>query len=684
MSAKQTFINLSTLLWNLFWVYVCYSVCRLVFLLTNNNIYGDLQLDYIFHLFKSGLVFDSSAICYTNSLIILMFLFPLHLKERKTFYKVAHWIYFILNSICVIANMCDVVYFPFTGKRTTASVFSEFANEGAGNMANIFIDQGLEHWPVVVTGLLLIVSLWFCFKTPYKAEKPVESNSKKQLAGYYVCQLATLGFCGWLSVCMMRGGFTHAVRPITISNANQYVETPTEAGLVLNTPFALIRTIDKKPFTVPDYMPDNEAAKYYSPIHKPAKDLMAALDSNAFYKDIPLRTKDGKQMNVVVLILESFSKQHIGFYNKVKNECGEYGSKETFTPFLDSLLTNCGMTFRHSYANGRKSIEGMPSVLSSIPNFVEPFFLTPASMNRLSGMARELTENKGYSTAFFHGAERGSMGFEAFAKATGFQQNFSREEFKKDPNYNGDDDFDGTWAIWDEEFLQFSADRFSELKPPFMTAIFTASSHTPFDVPERYVGKFKKGKAPIQECVMYSDNALRQFFNKVKKMPWYENTLFVITADHVSGQVDPFYKSTLGYYCVPIIFYAPGIPELRGYDEETIVEQADIMPTVLTLLGYDKQYIAFGQDILTTPRSEKVALHWVPEFQGYEYVKGDYAVHFDCQNITAVYRFKTDPLQKTNLVSKLPKEQLTQFDREIKSYIQQYMQRMNDNKLVIK
>lgn len=612
-----------------------------------------------------------------------MFLFPLHHKERRGFYRVAHWIYFVLNSICVVANMCDAVYFPFTGKRTTGSVFSEFAHEGAGNMANIFIDQGLEHWPVVVVGFLLIASFWFAFKSPYKSEKKAEINSRKPLAGYYACQMVALGFCGWLCVCMMRGGFTHAVRPITISNANQYVDNPNEAGLVLNTPFSLIRTIDKKPFIVPNFMPNSEAVKYFTPIHKPAGDIKASLDSTAFYKDIPLRTKDGKPMNVVVLIMESFSKQHIGYYNNVKDECGKYGKKETFTPFLDSLLTNCSMTFRHSYANGRKSIEGMPSVLSSIPNFVEPFFLTPASMNKLSGMARELSENKGYSTAFFHGAERGSMGFEAFAKATGFQHNYSREEFKTDPNYNGDDDFDGTWAIWDEEFLQFSADHFSDLKPPFMTAIFTASSHTPFDLPERYVGKFRKGRVPIQECVMYSDNALRQFFNKAKKQPWYENTLFVITADHVSGQVDPFYKSTLGYYCVPIIFYAPGFPELRGYDEETIVEQADIMPTVLTLLGYDKPYVAFGQDILTTPRSEKIALHWVPEFQGYEFVKGDYAVHFDCEKITAVYEFKKDPLQKTNLISRFPKDKLQQFDSEIKSYIQQYMTRMDENKLTL-
>ena len=112
-------------------------------------------------------------------------------------------------------------------------------------------------------------------------------------------------------------------------------------------------------------------------------------------------------------------------------------------PFLSELAQK-GMTFEYSYSSGRKSIDGMPSVLSSIPSFVEPFFLTPASMNDLSGIAGELSRNKGYTSAFFHGAENGSMGFQAFAKATGFQEYYGRTEYNQDPRYHGDDDFDGT------------------------------------------------------------------------------------------------------------------------------------------------------------------------------------------------------------------------------------------------
>ena len=446
------------------------------------------------------------------------------------------------------------------------------------------------------------------------------------------------------------------------SNANQYVNVPAETGIVLNTPFSIYRTLSKKPMIVPNYMSDAEAAQYFSPIHE-------ANDSVAF-----------QPKNVVVIILESFSKQHMGYYNPTLRG----GAYRKFTPFIDSLITHGAMTWQYSYANGRKSIEGMPSTLSSLPNYIEPLFLTPASLNSMSGLARELGENEGYQTAFFHGAQNGSMGFQAFARATGFQQYFGRTEYNQDSNYNGDDDFDGTWAVWDEEFLQFYSDRMSEMKQPFMTAVFTASSHTPYALPERYKGVFPKGEEQLEESIAYTDHALRLFFAKARRQPWFQNTLFVITADHTSRQIDPFYTTSLGYYCVPIIFYAPSDTTLHGYDMQHVVEQVDIMPTVLGYLHYDHPYLAFGKDMLNTPAEETFALHWVPESNGYEFVKGNYALEFDGNKVTAAYRFRTDSVLRDNVLTTMPKDTLQQMTKQMKSVIQQYMQRMTTDKLTIK
>ncbi len=651
-------IPLIAALWDLVVAYIAYTLCRGVFLILNWSLYAStLTWGHCIKLFGAGLLFDTPAILYTNAIIMVMFLLPLHWKERPVYYRVARWIYTIVNSIAVYMNLMDCVYFPFTGKRTTTSVFAEFSNESTGEMLKIFGGQFLSHWYLVLLAALVTWAFWKLFRPiPKSVERPTHKPQ------YYTIQVISLFVTVPLCIAAIRGGVTKSTRPITISNANQYVNRPAETGIVLNTPFSIFRTLKKTPFVVPNYMSDEEASAIYTPLHQPN-------DSAAF-----------TPRNVVVLILESFSKQHIGFYNKTLRNGNYHG----FTPFLDSLITDGAMTYRYSYANGRKSIEGMPSVLSSLPNFVEPLFLTPASLNVMSGLARELGENKGYTTAFFHGAQNSSMGFHAFARATGFQRYYGREEYNADPNFHGDDDFDGTWAIWDEEFFQFYAQQMSIMKEPFMTALFSASSHDPFVVPEKYKGRFPQGESPLQECIAYTDYALKRFFEEASKQPWFKNTLFVITADHVSQQIDPFYCTTLGNYCVPIILYAPGDPLLHGYDEQQVVEQIDIMPTVLSYLHYDKPYIAFGRDMISGQANDGFALHWLPESSSYEYVWGDYALQFDGKEVTSAYAFRTDSTFSHNVLGTIPPATRNRMERHMKSFIQQYMQRMTTDQLVIK
>ena len=644
------------LLWNLLVVYCAYTLCRAVFLALNWHLFsGTMAFGHGIELFGAGLLFDTPAILYTNAVILLMFLLPLHWKERPAFYRAARWIYTIVNSIAVYMNLMDCVYFPFTGKRTTTSVFAEFSGESTSEMLKIFAGQFISHWYLVLLAALVTWAFWKLFR-------PIPGHVKKPatLPRYYLWRTLALLAAVPLCIGAIRGGFTKATRPITISNANQYVNRPAETGIVLNTPFPIFRTLKKTPFAVPDYMSDEEALTLYTPLHQPE-------DSASF-----------TPRNVVVLILESYSKQHFGFYNKALRG----GTYKGFTPFLDSLITTSTMTYRYSYANGRKSIEGMPSVLSSLPNFVEPLFLTPASLNAMSGLARELGENKGYTTAFFHGAQNGSMGFQAFARATGFQRYYGRAEYNADPNFNGDEDFDGTWAIWDEEFFQYFAQQMNQMKEPFMTALFSASSHDPFVIPEKYKGRFPQGERPLQQCIAYTDYALKRFFQTASRQAWFKNTLFVITADHVSQQIDPFYCTTLGNYCVPIILYAPGDASLHGYDQERIVEQIDIMPTVLDYLHYDKPYIAFGRSMLG--QDEGFALHWLPESSGYEFVWGDYALQFDGKQVTSAYAFRTDSTFSRDILGTMPPATLDHMQRMMKSVIQQYMQRMTTDNLTVK
>lgn len=588
----------------------------------------------------AGLKFDTTAILYLNCWMLLGFLLPLHLKERKDFYKVMRWMFVVINFIGITANLCDCAYFPFTGRRTTWSVLQEFGGES--NIFTILVHEALPYWYLIIAGIIFTWLLWKGFS------QPVERLHEKfgKLWYYYAVQIVYLLIAVTLTLGGIRGGFTTAVRPITISNANQYVNHAVDASIVLNTPFSIFRTIGDKPFIERNYMPMDEAQAIYTPLHTPA-------DSVQF-----------SPMNVVVLILESFGKQ---------------ASARGFMPFIDSMAQK-GRSFEYSYANGRKSIDGMPSVLSSIPSFVEPFFLTPASLNDLSGLAGELSKNKGYYSAFFHGAQNGSMGFEAFAHSTGFQQYFGRTEYNQDPRYQGDNDFDGTWAIWDEEFLQYYCDKMNEMSQPFITSVFTASSHSPFNLPERYKGKYKEGPHPIYACISYSDDAVRRFFEKASKQSWYNNTLFVITADHATAADDPEFVTDLGHYKVPVIFFAPSMPQLSGVDSTRIVSQIDIMPTVLGILGYDKPYIAFGQDVLNSDVATTHAINYLPSSDYFQYLEGDWMLQFDGEKVVHAYRFKEDKLQQHDLRGKQP----AMVEKRMKSIIQQYMYRMNHNEMIVK
>ena len=634
---NKLYAPLLAVLWNLLLVFLTYQVARLAYWLENSD-----MLKYTCDIWCGGLFFDTSAILYTNVFWVVLMLFPLHQKETPLYHRICKILFMVVNGLALAVNLADAVYFQYTLRRTTTTVFSEFSNEG--NLGSIIGTEFLRHWYLVLMFIVVIVLLWKLYATPRVATQRLIHRWHYNL----VCLLSLLLFAPFC-VAGMRGGFTTAVRPITISNANQYAARPTDAALVLNTPFSLIRTIGKNVFTVPDYFDSEEAMKaVYSPIHHPA-----------FPNDTAFKKK-----NVVILIVESFGREYIGALNHDLDG----GTYKGYTPFADSLIAQ-STTFRYSFCNGRKSIDGMPSILSSIPMFVEPFILTPASMNEYSGLAGILGA-EGYQTAFFHGAQNGSMGFQAFAQKTGFQHYYGRTEYEA---AKGTNDFDGTWAIWDEPFLQYYVEEMSRMQEPFMTAVFTASSHHPFVVPEKYQRQFPEEHLEIQKCIRYTDMAIGKFFETSHRQPWFQNTIFVLTSDHTNMSDHPEYQTDLGGFCSPIIIYEPGRePEMQ----DKIAQQIDILPTVLGLLNYPKPYFGFGIDVLNTPKEDTWAVNYLNGI--YQYVKYGYVLQFDGVKTTALYSLE-DRLMKNNLKGKIQKQ--AQMERELKAIIQQYMERMTQNRL---
>ena len=645
-TVKSLLCPLAITLCNLLIAYVVYFLARLIYFFENYSYFSqNLSFSHVLEMLRGGLVFDTSAILVTNIPYIVLMLFPIHYKESAIYQKLCRAVFLIINGLALAINLCDAVYFRFTMRRTTTTVFSEFANEE--NLGGVFLKETINHLYLLV---LFVVMVW----AMYRLYRMTGLKHKELTWWHYdLATLLSLAALAPFVVAGIRGGFATAVRPITISNANQYVDRPTDAALVLNTPFSLYRTIGKAVFVVPEYY-QNEAAmaSVFTPIHVPN-------DS------VPMTKK-----NVVVLIVESFGREYIGALNGTLENSRYRG----YTPCVDSLIAK-SITFSHSYCNGRKSIDGMPSILSSIPCFVEPFFLTPASMNHVSGIA-SLLVGEGYQTAFFHGAQRGSMGFQAFARSTGFQEYYGREDYDEDTRFGGDADFDGMWAIWDEPFLQYYAAKMSEMKEPFMTAVFTASSHHPYAIPEKYKDVYPEEGLTIHKCIRYTDMAIGRFFQEASRQPWFKNTIFVLTSDHTNQSDHMEYQTDLGGFCSPIIIYEPGVTDQQPEMQQKIAQQIDILPTLMGRLHYPKPYFAFGIDVLNTPAEQTWAVNYMNGF--YQYVKHGHVIQFDGQKTTAVYAL-TDSLMQNNLVNQLPEQ--PQMEREVKAIVQQYMERMTQDRL---
>jgi phosphoglycerol transferase MdoB-like AlkP superfamily enzyme len=397
------------------------------------------------------------------------------------------------------------------------------------------------------------------------------------------------------------------------------------------------------------YFSGDEVEKIYTPVHFPEKDS----------------TKPFKKDNVVVIVLESFGKEAVGGYNKDLDN----GMYRGFTPFLDSLMT-LSKVYWNSFANGRKSIDALPSVLAGIPNGTDPFVLTPYASDSLHTLPQILND-EGYNSSFFHGAPNGSMGFKALMNLMGIQQYYGKDE------YNNDDDFDGIWGIWDEPFFQFFADKLNTFQQPFFSTIFSVSSHHPFKVPEKYKGKFRKGKLPVLECISYTDFALREFFAKASKSEWFKNTLFVITADHATVSYHPEYQNAWGDVAIPILLYHPGDTAFAGKDSG-IIQQIDIMPSVLSYLHYDKPYVAFGKNVF-----DSTSLNFAVSYGGgYRWIEDDYILFFDEKKSKSLYNYKRDRLFHENLLKKQPTI-AAKLETHVKAFIQQYNNRLLKNQLKI-
>jgi phosphoglycerol transferase MdoB-like AlkP superfamily enzyme len=623
--------NLLLLLKRFVLLLLFYTIARILFLVFNAGYFSNLGFGDLILAFINGIRFDISTLVILNIPVIALHFFPFRFFYFPFYQKLIKAIFLLINIPCLLVNCIDFAYFDFTFHRTTFDVLGILT--GGGDIFNTLPVMIKDFWYILIIWILLS-SLLVKFYSAISKNHFARYQFQKGFIGKRIA--LHLLFTG-LIVVGFRGGIQ--LKPLSIISAGQ-INSVKAAPLALNTPFTIIKTIGKKELAELQYFSPEEARQIFSPVHY-------YHSANSF-----------SNLNVVIIILESFSKEYTGA-NK---------SAPGYTPFLDSLSAH-SLYFTDAYANGKRSIDGIPAVVASIPSLSDDAFITsPYSTNTFDNLA-SLLKKKNYSTAFFHGGNNGTMGFDHFTRNAGFEKYYGRNE------YNNDADFDGTWGIYDEEFLQFAVGRITEMRTPFFASIFTLSSHHPYSVPKKYKDKFPKGTLPIHESIGYADYSLKKFFETAQKQPWFSNTLFVITADHTALASAPFFHSWTGMFAIPLLYYYPNA--LPAGVSPLTTQQCDIVPSVLHYLNFDGSFSAFGNSVFDSSAS-----HFAVTLQSnvYQIIENGYSLLADTSQTVGLYYFKTDSLFNDDLSKKnIPVQQA--MEKKLHAFVQQFNHRMIHNKL---
>ncbi len=618
--------------------YFFYFVTRFLFFIYNSS-YLKIESTYeFFRLYYHGLAFDTTAILYSNGLFIIMSVIPAVVNTKRYYQNILFYVYFLCNLTFWSSNFIDLIYYRFIFSRTTFAAMDSLEHES--NKMLLFGNFLVNYWHVFLL-LFVLSGVWiFLYKKVKIRPETPQKNGK-----YFI--YSTLIFLGVVTLAIggIRGDFKKSTRPINLLDANRYTTHVSQGDFVLNTPFAIVRTLNVNSFKRVDMVSDKDIEQYVKPVKQ--------------YSNYPV-TKP----NVVVLIMESYGREYLGSFNK-NQSIPDFVS---YTPFIDSLAQH-SLIFTNAYANGYKSIHGMSSILAGIPSFKDAYTSSSFVKQKTQSLVSVLKE-EGYDTSFFHGAPNGSMGFLGFGNILGIEHYYGKNE------YNNDADFDGTWGIWDEPFFQYMKRTLDKKKQPFMATLFSVSSHEPYKVPEKYTGKFPKGTVNIHESVGYTDYALRQFFDAAKKEPWFKNTIFVLVADHTNTVAYDEYLKEFMRNTVPILFYSAD-ERFKGVNDDW-AQQIDIYPTILDMIGYQKPFRSWGRS-LVNPKSDETPFVVKHAGNFYQYMSGDYICTFDGKKVVGFYA-KADKGMEHNLISKRTPE-MDVLEIKVKSFVQDYMNRIVEKRL---
>jgi phosphoglycerol transferase MdoB-like AlkP superfamily enzyme len=387
-----------------------------------------------------------------------------------------------------------------------------------------------------------------------------------------------------VTVVMIRSSFDH--RP---ANPSSFAITPDPLvnDLMLNSAWSVY-------FAIYNLKHEEESNEVYgelsheqilAEVHEEKPELIVDAMADPPIVNPQHATKQRKKpLNLVLILEESLSADYV-------KTLGGSGA----TPQLDKLSEQ-GWWFENLYATGTRSVRGIEAVISGfLPTRARSVVKLSLSQQNFFTIA-SLLENNGYLTEFIYGGQAHFDNMASFFMGNGFQHIIDREHFDKPV-------FEGSWGVSDEDVFNKLHDRLQRhhaTGQPFFSFAFTSSNHSPYEFPDGRI-EINGEKQTPENAVRYADYALGQFFEKAQRSEYWQDTIFLVVADH--------HNRVEGENLVPIEkYHIPGL--ILGADIEprrlsTIASQIDLPTTVLSMMGISSSHPMIGRDLTLAEEQQK-------------------------------------------------------------------------------
>ena len=530
-----------------------FTLIRVALLALQGDDFANLVPGQVLIGFFQGLRFDLSSVAIFTLIPLVAWNLPLAFAQ-KAFWRLGWGAFLTLEGILFVAVLVgDLAYYPYVKRHLSYEL--QLLEGDWGLVAQMAFKSFL---PYLAAFFVLAFAL------------ALLGHRIARLHDRYVLRWSGLLALFLLLVVLARGSLGD--KPIGVIDA--FTQGNAQVGqLSLNGIFAVSHDLMSFRSLKRNHMPQDKAEKLA---------LGGAAGRFPLMRHYPGR--EGKKPNLVYILVESLSNRYLG----------PDASGFSLTPNLDALAKE-SVWFTQHYASGQRSLEGIQVALTGLPALKDLPNLGSGLNANSPGMGHMLQQN-GYDTLYVQAMKRASFKGESIAGHVGFQRYFGKEDMPLLLNYP---DPDESIFGWDHETFQLTLDKIKGMKRPFGAFVVTSSTHTPYFRLPNNLARFPhdpETEDGFKNSMIYFDWALGEFLQAARTQDWFEDTLFVITADHAQ----PHYSkgaNILDFFRTPLILYYPKAlkPEVRP----EIASQLEVLPTLVDLLGLRGDWGFWGQSLLS-------------------------------------------------------------------------------------